>query len=140
MTTRIEVFQVQWNDPNTGERESEIRYFKGDDQVTPQEWADDYGYARADKGWYDAERLEIDTGGMNPYVSSNGEYLGLFDMVKADAQAYCHQRTQETGHLHDWKFVGGRVAVYALMSVNGKMSGLDAENVTTKAEGVGEWA
>lgn len=136
----IEVFQVQWSDPVTGERMSEMRYFKGDDQITPAEWAEDYAYARADKGWHDVEKLEIDTGGMNPYVSSSGEYLDTLAMTKSEAQDFCHQKTQETGHLFDWKFVGGRVAVYALMTVNGKMSGLDAANVTTEVEGVGEWA
>ena len=44
-------FEVSYKDPETGETVNEVKQFSGDENCTPKFWAEDYAYARADKGW-----------------------------------------------------------------------------------------
>jgi hypothetical protein len=57
----------------------------------------------------------------NDEVYKNGESVGLFDMPKAEAEAMCIRLTQETGFLHDWHYIGGRVHVKALYNPEPKL-------------------
>lgn len=45
-------FRIEYNDPSTGERCSVDRTFEDGDGLSAKEWAEDYAYSRADKGWY----------------------------------------------------------------------------------------
>lgn len=59
---------------------------------------------------------------MNPekcseLVYKEGVSVGLFDMPKKEAEALCERLTKETGRLHDWHYIGGRVHVKALTYV-----------------------
>lgn len=47
-------------------------------------------------------------------VYKHGELIGVYDMPKEAAEALRHQLTKETGRLHDWHYVGGRVVMKAL--------------------------
>lgn len=50
----------------------------------------------------------------HPAVYQYGVSMGLFDMTKDVAEAYCRQQTEVTGRLHDYHFMGGRAHVKAL--------------------------
>lgn len=50
----------------------------------------------------------------NADVYKHGISMGLFDMPKEEAEAMCIRLTQETGRLHDWHYIGGRVHVKAM--------------------------
>lgn len=50
----------------------------------------------------------------NQDVFTKGVSMGLFDMPKDEAEAMCLRLTQETGRLHDWHYIGGRVHVKAM--------------------------
>lgn len=45
-------FKIEWKDPETGEHRSEVKEFTGDREFPPHEWAEDYAYSVADKGWH----------------------------------------------------------------------------------------
>lgn len=47
-------------------------------------------------------------------VYKHGESMGLYDMPKDEAEKLCERLTKETGRLHDWHYIGGRVHVKAL--------------------------
>lgn len=42
-------------------------------------------------------------------VFEKGISLGFFDMTKEEANRYCIDRAEETGHRYDWHYAGGRV-------------------------------
>lgn len=44
-------------------------------------------------------------------VFDKGISLGLFDMSRAEAEAYVKKLTDETGNKHDWHFAAGRVHI-----------------------------
>lgn len=46
-------------------------------------------------------------------IFKNGISLGLFDISKQEAEAFCKQETERTGIKHDWHYVAGRVHVKA---------------------------
>lgn len=48
------------------------------------------------------------------WVFNYGRVLGVFDMPKDQAEAYCKSETARTGDLHDWHYVGGRVNILYL--------------------------
>lgn len=52
----------------------------------------------------------------NQDVFKDGTSLGFFDFTKQEAETYCVEQTQKTGHLHDWHYVGGRVHVKAMLT------------------------
>lgn len=56
----------------------------------------------------------MDKDRMNADVFEHGTSIGTFDMSKAEAEALCKQRTEETGLVHDWHYSGGRVHVMYL--------------------------
>ena len=47
----------------------------------------------------------------NEDIFRNGISLGLFDMTKEQAEAYCKAQTETTGVQHDWHYIAGRVHV-----------------------------
>lgn len=47
-------------------------------------------------------------------VYKHGVSMGLYDVPKEEAEATCKRMTEETGRLHDWHYVGGRVHIKAL--------------------------
>ena len=50
-------FKIEWKDPETGEIHEVVQDFEGDDKIKPEEWAEDFAYARADKGWYSIKEV-----------------------------------------------------------------------------------
>lgn len=54
----IKRFLITYNDPETGERISVEKEFADSPNVTAKEWAEDYAYSVADKGWNTVEELE----------------------------------------------------------------------------------
>lgn len=51
-------FKINWRDPETDELCSVIKDFDGDDAMSALEWASDWAYSRADKGWYRIEEIK----------------------------------------------------------------------------------
>lgn len=51
-------------------------------------------------------------------VYEHGTILGVFDMTKDQAEAYCIAETVRTGHPHDWHYFAGRVLVKVLLPEN----------------------
>ena len=51
---------------------------------------------------------------MDKEVYESGESLGLFDMPKEKADAYCKAETERTGRKHDWHYFAGRVHIKCL--------------------------
>lgn len=50
-------------------------------------------------------------------VYTKGVSVGLFAMSKQQAEEYCAQKTKLTGLKHDWHYVGGRVHIKRLQSL-----------------------
>lgn len=69
----------------------------------------------------------------NEDVYKHGVSVGLFDMPKKEAEAYCEQETLRTGRLHDWHYIGGRVHVKAMPEVEKQ------EEPKSKTEYEGVW-
>ena len=46
------LFRIEWKDPETNEDKEAFEEFESTEDVTAREWAEDWAYARADKGWY----------------------------------------------------------------------------------------
>ena len=51
---------------------------------------------------------------MDKEVYESGESLGLFDMPKEKADAYCKAETERTGRKHDWHYFAGHVHIKCL--------------------------
>lgn len=61
MTGKIsKTFKISWRDPESGELQSVVKAFTGDSEFPPHEWAQDYAYSKADKGWYRVEEVSHD--------------------------------------------------------------------------------
>ncbi len=58
--------------------------------------------------------MPISSSNCNRNVFKHGESMGFFDMPKEEAEIFCADLTKETGRLHDWHYIGGRVHVKAL--------------------------
>lgn len=56
----------------------------------------------------------MSSGECNMEVYKHGELVGVYDMPKEEAEELCEKLTKETGCLHDWHYVGGRVVMKAL--------------------------
>ena len=50
-------FKITYADPETEEIRTTIEEFFDSDNITAKEWAEDYAYAKADKGFHTVERL-----------------------------------------------------------------------------------
>lgn len=50
----------------------------------------------------------------NADVYKYGQLVGIYDMPKEIAEASCKLATEQSGCLHDWHYVGGRVYIKAL--------------------------
>lgn len=50
-------FEVEYDDPETGERVTTKMWFDDTPTVSAKEWAEDYAYAKADKGWHHVREL-----------------------------------------------------------------------------------
>jgi hypothetical protein len=50
----------------------------------------------------------------NDDVYKHGELIGMFDMLKRDAEKMCADLTSASGRLHDWHYFAGRVVIKAL--------------------------
>ena len=48
-------------------------------------------------------------------VFTHGIVVGVFAMLKHEAEAACEKATRETGDKHDWHYSGGRVVIKRLM-------------------------
>lgn len=59
--------------------------------------------------------MERNTENCNQDVYEDGVTMGVFDMTKQEAEAYCIAETKRTGNFHDWHYAGGRVVVKALL-------------------------
>lgn len=68
----------------------------------------------------------------NDDVFERGESLGLFDMSKEEAEEKCKYLTKETGELHDWHYIAGRVHIKVLRKVEGTVATVDDK--------VGSWS
>ena len=53
----MKTFKIVYDDPETQERKEVIQSFEGCSEVSAKEWAEDYGYMLADKGYYKVEEL-----------------------------------------------------------------------------------
>lgn len=56
----------------------------------------------------------MSTAECNQDVYKHGKVVGVYDMPKEEAEAACKKATEDSGCLHDWHYVGGRVVVKAL--------------------------
>lgn len=47
-------FEIEYTNPETGEREKTVKTFEASTNptISAKEWAEDYAYTIADKGWY----------------------------------------------------------------------------------------
>ena len=45
-------FKIEYFDPDTNELITESKEFKNTEDVSAWEWAEDYAYTKAGKGWY----------------------------------------------------------------------------------------
>ena len=63
-------------------------------------------------------------------VYNNGQLVGIFDMPKERAEAYCKDMTEKTGHKHDWYYAGGRVVVKALIPLKTEEAQTDSTETT----------
>lgn len=53
------IFRISYKDPETGEaKEVDHNFTATRDGTTAKEWAEDYAYAVADKGWFTIEELK----------------------------------------------------------------------------------
>lgn len=74
----------------------------------------------------------------NDVVYKNGETVGVYDMPKEEAEYLRKKLTKETGRLHDWHYVGGRVVMKALPE--GFVYEDPEEDPEKDPEGYGGWA
>ena len=47
-------------------------------------------------------------------VFERGDFVGLYNITKDQAEAMCERLTEQTGDKHDWHYVAGRVRVLRL--------------------------
>lgn len=45
-------FKIEYNDPETKEPKVKYQDFEDTGTITAKDWAEDYAYALADKGWF----------------------------------------------------------------------------------------
>lgn len=55
-------------------------------------------------------------------VFTYGVSVGLFDMPKEQAEAYCKKATEVTGRKHDWHYIAGRVHIKAQRGIGTNVS------------------
>ena len=57
-------FKITYQHPDSGQLEGydelfvEVKEFKDTASITAGEWAEDYAYNRANKGWYTVEKID----------------------------------------------------------------------------------
>jgi len=51
-------FLIRYKNPETEEIVEKVEEFEDTETVTAAEWAEDYAYGRADKGWHEVVRLK----------------------------------------------------------------------------------
>ena len=51
----METFKIRYIDPKTGEEMVVVKEFETTGSMSAYEWAEDYAYMLADKGWYKIE-------------------------------------------------------------------------------------
>lgn len=56
----------------------------------------------------------MSTESCNQDVYKYGESVGIFNMTKDEAEAFCKEQTDLSGDLYDWHFTMGRVHVMVL--------------------------
>lgn len=61
-----------------------------------------------------AERNTLSTEKCDQTVFDKGEFIGVFDISKEQAEDLCKHETERTGRKHDWHYFAGRVRVLAL--------------------------
>lgn len=50
-------FEIRYRDPDTDRIETVVEQFDDTAEVQAKEWAEDYAYTLADKGWYSLKEL-----------------------------------------------------------------------------------
>jgi hypothetical protein len=53
----VKKFKITYRDPDTGELIELVEEFEDSPGIAAHEWADDYAYTLADKGWYKIEEM-----------------------------------------------------------------------------------
>lgn len=51
-------FKITTQHPETGEPIEEILSFEDSDEISAEEWAEDYAYTKADKGPHEVEEIK----------------------------------------------------------------------------------
>lgn len=51
-------FKITYRDPDTNEKVVTYQKFEDTPTITAKQWAEDYAYTLADKGWYTVEEVK----------------------------------------------------------------------------------
>jgi hypothetical protein len=54
----VSVFKIRYEDPQTRERKWVIAAFDDAGSIAAADWAKDYAYTLADKGWHEVENID----------------------------------------------------------------------------------
>ncbi len=81
----------------------------------------------------------LSTGPANPEtcdadVFTYGVSVGLFDITKEEAEAYCKRASSVTGRKHDWHYIAGRVHIKAQRGIGLNVSLVSATEQIAKID------